>query len=529
MFLQLTDLRGKFLVGAPAPTVASANRTLLKFLIPAAILAIAVRVYFAKVVLPDRLCDDCYTTLRYAANLAQGNGFVFNIGESVWGTTTPLLTLILSLTAFVFGVSALETATVAFGIVGYAVFWLLLFKIFEESLVPRLISMPVILFAMFGPAFLENSLSGMETALVLALMAGSYLCYMKDRPIGLGMLFALLLLARIDTLVWSGIVGGAYILRHLTENRRRIFLALAAFLLVALPWHVFALVKFQSLIPQTVTAKAVTNNMLHLSYWSYIVEFCRVYFPAGALLNSALPVLSLLAILIVGGVAVWRQYPLLRPLPVFWFCFNAFFIGAKAQLFSWYLPPTKWLAYFLVLAGFYAAWNQYLTVRKHIALQLAPWCLLFALLAFHCVSGDYRFYQDRSKPNPWTDLANYISYNTSPDDRIFLEHIGLVGYRSMRPILDDIGLVSPDILQIRRQHPETWIPESLRKHRPEVVVLYGWQLPDYEGKPWPAEDRNWFSARYEQKKIVEVDAKTTNYVYVQKHSPANDIRGTSSP
>jgi hypothetical protein len=565
------------------PIASFRNNTVLKLLIPVAMLAIGARIFFAKLVLPDGLCDDGYTTLRYAANVAQGHGFVFNIGEPpVWGTTTPLFTLILAVTAKVFGVSVLETAAVVLGIAGYTVFWFLLLRIFEESRVPRLISLPVVLLTMIGPAFFENSISGMETPLVLALMAGSYLCYMKDRPIGLGVLFALLLLARIDTLVWIGIVGVAYILRHYKENAKQVLVAVAAFVLVSLPWHLYALITFHSLIPQTVVAKAATNNVAHLSHWAYIVEeFCRVYFPGGPIITT-LPaslgvavVISLMAILIVGATAIWRQHPTLRPLAIFWFAFNACFIGAKVQPFSWYLPPTQWLAFFLLFAGLYAVWNRWLAIYKtalppqpspaqdHRAasaarlarggLQLTPWCLVFIVLASHCIRGTYRLYQDCLRDSPWVELADFIRDQTSESDRVFLEHIGLVGFRSNRLILDNIGLVSPDFVELRKQYPQTWIPVSLRRHHePEVVVLYRAQRPEYSdfqlwsdliiqpglllrlanlkrlsdldlgGYPdevdalWPQVDREWFAKRYQLVKTVPFAGNRANYVYVTR-------------
>src|SRR5688500_20409515 len=40
--------------------------------------------------------DDPYITYRYATNLASGKGFVFNEGEHVQSTTTPLFTLMLA-------------------------------------------------------------------------------------------------------------------------------------------------------------------------------------------------------------------------------------------------------------------------------------------------------------------------------------------------------------------------------------------------------------------------------------------------
>jgi hypothetical protein len=39
--------------------------------------------------------DDAYITFRYARNLAEGNGLVYNIGERVMDTTTPFYSLLL--------------------------------------------------------------------------------------------------------------------------------------------------------------------------------------------------------------------------------------------------------------------------------------------------------------------------------------------------------------------------------------------------------------------------------------------------
>jgi len=52
--------------------------------------AIAVRlvVYFAT----HYAVDDAFITFRYAANIANGNGLVYNLGERVLGTSTPLFT-----------------------------------------------------------------------------------------------------------------------------------------------------------------------------------------------------------------------------------------------------------------------------------------------------------------------------------------------------------------------------------------------------------------------------------------------------
>jgi len=45
---------------------------------------------------PPNTVDDAYITFRYARNLANGVGFVYNAGERVLGTTTPAYTLLLA-------------------------------------------------------------------------------------------------------------------------------------------------------------------------------------------------------------------------------------------------------------------------------------------------------------------------------------------------------------------------------------------------------------------------------------------------
>lgn len=47
--------------------------------------------------------EDAFITFRYARNLAEGQGFVFNPGEHVLGTTSPLHALILAVFGRLFG------------------------------------------------------------------------------------------------------------------------------------------------------------------------------------------------------------------------------------------------------------------------------------------------------------------------------------------------------------------------------------------------------------------------------------------
>ena len=50
----------------------------------------------ARLLPAPRTIDDAFITFRYARNLLNGAGFVYNPGEQVLGTTTPLYTLLMA-------------------------------------------------------------------------------------------------------------------------------------------------------------------------------------------------------------------------------------------------------------------------------------------------------------------------------------------------------------------------------------------------------------------------------------------------
>ena len=61
-------------------------------LVPIFILILAIT---ARLVPGLRTIDDAFITYRYARNILAGNGFVYNPGEHVLGTTTPFYTILL--------------------------------------------------------------------------------------------------------------------------------------------------------------------------------------------------------------------------------------------------------------------------------------------------------------------------------------------------------------------------------------------------------------------------------------------------
>jgi len=67
-----------------------------------ALISLAALAFAARTLPGSRTIDDAYITFRYARNLVNGLGFVYNPGQHVQGTTTPLYTLLLAGLSLVF-------------------------------------------------------------------------------------------------------------------------------------------------------------------------------------------------------------------------------------------------------------------------------------------------------------------------------------------------------------------------------------------------------------------------------------------
>src|SRR5688500_14582447 len=56
----------------------------------------AVLIHLAWILHTNYIEEDAFITFRFAEQLAAGHGFVYNVGEPIYGTTTPLFTILLS-------------------------------------------------------------------------------------------------------------------------------------------------------------------------------------------------------------------------------------------------------------------------------------------------------------------------------------------------------------------------------------------------------------------------------------------------
>jgi len=91
------------------------------------------------------------------------------------------------------------------------------------------------------------------------------------------------------------------------------------------------------------------------------------------------------------------------------------------------------------------------------------------------------------------EISKFIEEHLPPNGTVFLEHIGLVGYRCGCYIYDSMGLVTPETTRLRKQYGPQWLPKAAREYHADIVILYDPDLPLMGSQD---EDAVWFQRNY---------------------------------
>jgi hypothetical protein len=459
-------------------------------LVAAAVLRIVLAIHLV----PNGLFDDGYITFRYARNLAKGLGLVFNPGEHVLGTTSPLFTFLLAGGARIVGSRYIERLAVTIGVLASLASIYFSERALSLAEVPGEVKWTFLSVLCFLGSFVTNATSGMETPIVLFLMSLSLYFYVQNRFLALSLTGGLLFLSRIDTGIWLL----ALVIAALSAPKRRrlseLVRPLLTFFLIAGTWLCFTWLYFGSVIPQSVIGKAVSHAAFVLPDWQYTLTFLSAFVPVlrFGVWGSLLVALAFL-ILLPPIVDLFKTYHPLRPIVFFFPLYVALFLASHAPLFSWYVIPPKWAFYVLAIYGiwFYASRLVAFFGWPVVTLRIIP-----ALGVAIFILGVVEIKRDVATKIDFPSIAisDYVERNLRPGGSIFLEHIGLIGYKTDRYIFDYMGLVTPETTRLRKAYGPVWLPKAARKYNADLVLLYDSDLPVIESTQ--DADALWFQSHY---------------------------------
>jgi hypothetical protein len=340
-----------------------------------------------------------------------------------------------------------------------------------------------------------------------------YFC-MEKRWMGLAVVGILLGLTRPDTGLWLLVLGIHILWVKRGQPKRDLAAPLGVFLAGVLSWLLFSKLYYGRALPQSLAGKAASHGVFASPNLRYALQFLSAFVPAQrfGLWGLAIITMVLLALL-VSTLHFWRHYPDLRPVVYFFPFYVAVFLGCRTPLFSWYSIPAKWAFY--LLATYWIWWVAQKAaaasrLQPRLAMALLAACV--AILGVRAVADGLR----KPQPNTWLAVSDFLDQKVHSNGSIFLEHIGLVGYRTHRYLYDYGGLVTPETVRLRRQYGPGWLPKAARAYHADAVVLYGPDRPSVER----ADDADavWFQNAYQHVKDYQSEDLAIS-VYFMKNSP----------
>ena len=399
-------------------------------------LAVAVRLaFFANT---GFIADDAFITFRYAHNIASGLGFVYNAGEHILGTSTPLFTWILA--SLVVLRIPVTVGAILFSFLCAGLTASVLYRFATYLRFGSLAWIPAIAYALW-PRSVPADSCGMETALFgLLVISAFYFFHRRLQYYAVGCATLAVLVRPEGALLLIVILIGAII----RERQRWLsFVSTAAVLLI--PWLVFAYFYFGSIVPHSITAKLALYSRFGTEPWFARIGFMLGWHnPAGWLLTLAA---------IVGGYWLYKKQDFGRAEIAWLMLMLAFFAVGRTHLFFWYPAPLNPILLLLAGAAVCLAFDHLPVMRSNPLWSRGLTILMgvVLLLALNLPMQSYRREQEYAN-SVLAPAGLYLNEVVKDmETEVAAEDIGYIGSCSGRKILDRDGLVSTAPVEYNRE------------------------------------------------------------------------------
>ena len=453
------------------PALAPRDRARVRARRLRAVLAVTVAIAFYTALLAPIarfVTDDTYIHLQYAKHVRDGEGLVFNAGERVYGTTSPLWSLglgalgavtrldLLALAktlSFLFG--ALAIVSVAVALRRFLDAWVEGHG-FAAGRAELAWVLALLVFA--GDAWhVRWSASGMETALAVFLVAGGFAAYFARRPWGVqltgpALWWSFATLARPEAAILLALLALRVVLSRGRPGAKLVRLARVALpaVLVIGPWLVYAATFYGAVVPATLAAKTIPGPRLAVAA-ALLMQAVRAVAATRGIELVVFAALTIVVLRVVRSRRAEEFVPLawLLALPLF------YAVRGVAPLSRYLLPAVPLLiAYAWGILLSLAATVRGRPRRAALALGIVAAISLFNsgfTYSRYVVPQANAFGEDVE--GTLGALGRWVRTNTPQDAVVAMPDIGAFAYYANRRVVDLAGLVTPEITKLLARYP----------------------------------------------------------------------------
>lgn len=423
------------------------------------------------------LTDDTFIHLQYARHLAAGQGMVFNVGERVYGSTSPLWVAVLA-GAMALGCDGLVAARVI-GAVATLVSIALFLQLMRLTVrTPALRASATVVWA--GNAWmLRWSVSGMETALTVALILAGFVALADGRtpcgtrPARTGLLWTLAALARPEAVLLLILFG----LFLLVDARRRggvqpLIRGALGPVCVYGAWLLFARGYYGAFWPHTLAAKTAGADLA--AYADSVWRQARIIGATDGLLAAAL------ALGLILGER--RPHSPLAQRLVSWgwvLALPILYAARGVQVLSRYLVPILpvlgWLAWRAAERWWVgeAPRPRRLRLAALLAATVAGMALVQNLLVYRTQVVPHVRTFSPALERSLVAWGRWFDRHAAPEAVIATPDIGAIGFYGRRRVVDLGGLVTPAMVPYLERAPYEEVVAAFdfaRFSRPDYLV-----------------------------------------------------------
>ncbi len=437
--------------------------------------------------------DDAMITFRYAENLAGGLGFVYNAGEHVLGTTSPLWTLFLALA----GKMHAAVPAVAF-------YSSLIISGFTAVLVYRLArtlgagswALTAGLLYALHPRSVTVDICGLEVA-VFTFMLVSAVYRLRQGKNGESLLWA----ACATLTRPEGTVVLLGVLAVVIAQRRSI--AISGWIMTAvlvLGWIGFSTMYFGSPIPNSVAAKVGLYSAATVSVLQRTSEMMLLTNPVSWLIWLGAILATTLSARRRAIIHLSIAVSLIYVIGIAW---------GSPRIFFWYPAPLIPLLSVLAAVGAKSLMDRLAGASRERFSKTIAAASAFILAAIFTL-GLYARIPVLREEMSWYNsthiaAAAFLSAAATGDDTVLAEDIGHFGYHYRGRIVDRDGLVTPAAIAYNRRQEYFALVDSVN---PDWIFL----AADFSSSKAILSDAR-FHERYTRTEYSENSASATHVLY----------------
>ncbi len=415
------------------------------------VLSAAARLYVSfqdeKLLAEKIVQDDSFYYFAEARGLAQGNGITSN-GYDPTNGFQPLWLFMITPPFFLQNSSPINIVLLIATIVDL-VSVALVYKIAKRFL-PE--SLSVLAAALYGLNFfiIAQTVSGLDVVLSTALVLMIFNeMISKNRPLVLGLLSGLAILARLDVSFLAGIIFLQMILKKDFLSAKKFFIVAAA---IVLPWFIWSFVNFGTVQQSTSIAVFLHKHgvfdgpynfekTLAILQDSFAKAFGALVHQLGFTNSTGIFAKVFVSLAVLAGILhSARNYRNFSAINIFAAALIIFYAGWMWTVHIRYLTP---IIPFLIIS-FLLLLEKNSTAKKYSFEKLAPLALLAVIILNGIVQWQEGYF-------PWAKYAfpsvEWAEQNTAPQDILGSFNSGILSYYSGRHVINLDGLLNFEALE----------------------------------------------------------------------------------